>query len=374
MNILHITINPIFLERRILNQVRSAIQHSHVVSVIYLEEGSENSGIANRDYTQIPLRTSFHRGGPLKFLQYNWKVLWAGLNHEFDIIHAHDLWILPAATILSVWKKKVLLYDAHEYYPGLEIFTRRKIRRLIWTFSEKICIRRVKNLITVSEPLGQLYRDRYHLSISVDVIRNLPAYEAPSPAKVVKIPVNDDMLTVLYHGHFRPGRGLTNLIKAIARVENIRLVLIGGGELESELKKLTYDLNAEKRVSFIPYILTDQLISTAAQADIGAVLFEPGSQNYAHALPNKIFEYVMAGLPVLASNIDTLDHYVNKYNLGITTDPNDVQSISDCLEEISGNQNQLQIWHNNALSAARELSWENEAEKLINIYDKFKSK
>ena len=102
MNILHITINPISLERRILNQVRSAIQHSHVVSVMYLKEDSGKSGIANRDYTQIPLKTSFHRGGPLKFLQYNWKVLRAGLNHEFDIIHAHDLWILPAATILSV--------------------------------------------------------------------------------------------------------------------------------------------------------------------------------------------------------------------------------------------------------------------------------
>ena len=374
MNILHITINPISLERRILNQVRSAIQHSHVVSVMYQEESSEDSGITNRDYTPIPLRTPFHKGGPLKFMYYNWKVLRAGLNHEFDIIHAHDLWILPAATILSIWKKKALLYDAHEYYPGLEIFTRRKIRKLLWTWSEKICIRRVENLITVSEPLGQLYRNRYHLSISVDVILNLPAYETPSPTKAVKIPVSDDMLTVLYQGHFRPGRGLINLIEAIARVEDIQLVLIGGGELESELKKLTHNLNIENRVSFMPYIPTDQLISTAAQADIGAVLFEPGSQNYAHALPNKFFEYVMAGLPVLASNIDTLDHYVNKYNFGITINPNDVQSISDCLAGISDNRNQLQIWHNNALSAARELIWENEAEKLTNIYDNLKIK
>lgn len=372
MNILHITINPIIFERRIINQVKSGIENLHKLSAMYLQKEEKNNESPRSDFEHIPLYTYFHKGGPLKFLHYNWKVFWAGIKCQFDIIHAHDLWILPAATLLCLYRKKKLIYDAHEYYPGLEIFTRRKFRKWIWMIVESLCIRQVDHVITVSDPLAELYKRRYRNDIPVDVIRNLPEYEMPAPDKAVNIPVNTNMLTVLYHGHFRPGRGLVNLIRAIASIPDVQLILIGGGELESKLRDLSHDLDVESRIIFQTYIPTDKLVSTAAQADIGAVLFEPGSSNYAHALPNKFFEYIMAGLPVLASNIDTFEHYVNKYHVGVTTDPNNIEDIFYVLNQIKRNGSQLKEWHINALDAAKELNWNNEAQKLTRIYDKYK--
>ncbi len=370
MNILHITINPISMERRIYNQINAAQKQSHIVSVMYLENGNENIGSKNGDFLKIPLRTPFYRGGPLKFLHYNWKVLIAGFKCDFDVIHAHDLWILPAATLMSILKRKKLIYDAHEYYPGLEIFTRRKVRKWLWIVVEKICIKHAVCVITVSQPLAKLYGEKYRLLKPVEVIRNVPGFEVPDPEKAVTLPDSECAMTVLFHGHFRPGRGLINLIKAVARVEKIQLVLLGGGELETELKKLVIELGINERVIFIPYISTDRLISTAAQADLGIVLFEPGSVNYAHALPNKFFEYIMAGLPVLASNIDTFNYYVNKYHLGVTTDPYDIEKISENLLKLRDEPEILKEWHKSVLLAARDLNWENESEKLIAIYDK----
>jgi len=372
MNILHITINPIVFERRIINQVKSGIEKLYKVSVMYLQKEDKNNEIPRSDFEHIPLYTSFHKGGPLKFLHFNWKVFQVGLKCQFDIIHAHDLWILPAATLLCVYRKKTLIYDAHEYFPGLEIFTRRRFRKWIWMRVESLCIRQVDHVITVSEPLAELYNNRYGYEIPVEVIRNLPEYEIAEPARAVKIPVNNNMLTVLYHGHFRPGRGLINLVKGVAVVPEVQLILIGGGELEADLKDLSHSLNIVDRVIFQAYIPTDKLVSTAAQADVGAVLFEPDSSNYAHALPNKFFEYIMAGLPVMTSNIDTLQYYVDKYHVGVTTDPNSIQGISDVLAQIQKNRSRLKEWNTNTIDAAKELNWNNEAQKLMEIYDKYK--
>jgi glycosyltransferase involved in cell wall biosynthesis len=369
MNILHITINPIVFERRIINQVKSGIEKLYTVSVMYLQKEDKNIEISTTDFEHIPIFTRFFKGGPLKFLHFNWKVFQSGRKRQFDIIHAHDLWILPAATLLCVLRKKKLIYDAHEYYPGLEIFIRRKFRKWIWMGVERICIGHVSHMITVSEPLAELYKIRYSNHLPVDVIRNLPEYQLAKPAEAVKLPVVENKLTVLFHGHFRPGRGLIDLLRSVVLVPEVQLILIGGGELKQQLIDLSQTLNISERVVFQDYIPTDNLISTAAQADIGVVLFEPGSANYAHALPNKFFEYIMAGLPVVTSNIDTLQYYVDKYQLGMTTDPNDIRAISDVLTHIHHNRNQLKEWQRNTLKAAKELNWNNEVQKLMKIYD-----
>jgi glycosyltransferase involved in cell wall biosynthesis len=144
--------------------------------------------------------------------------------------------------------------------------------------------------------------------------------------------------------------------------------LIGGGELESDLRGMVSEHQMEDMIDFIPYIETNRLVSTAAQADIGIVLFEPTSVNYAHALPNKFFEYLMAGLPVLASNIDTFEEYINKYQVGVTVNPLDKDAIRSAIQRMTSDDEQLAQWGRNASRAAEKLNWEMESEKLLDIY------
>jgi glycosyltransferase involved in cell wall biosynthesis len=145
--------------------------------------------------------------------------------------------------------------------------------------------------------------------------------------------------------------------------------MIGGGELEEDLKRIVKEKNLTKRVTFMGYLPTDELIRTSARADLGVVLFEPTSINYAYALPNKFFEYIMAGLPVLASNIKTFEYYVGIYQVGLTVDPFDILAISQSLEDMLSDRKKMSQWRSNSLKASKELNWEMEAKKMNQIYE-----
>jgi glycosyltransferase involved in cell wall biosynthesis len=288
----------------------------------------------------------------------------------FDIIHCHDLWVLPAAAILKKIHNGRLVYDAHEYYAGLEIFLHTQMRKKLWLFLEHRCMAHIDRLITVSQALGDQYRKHYVNLRQVNIILNVPKFES-IPHTVLKQTLKDAReILVVFHGHFKPGRGLENLIQAVKIVSGVKLLLIGGGEIENRLRKIVQDEGLNYRVSFQNYIPTSELISTSAQADIGAVLFEPSSINYKFALPNKFFEYIMAGLPILASDIVTLRYYIMKYDIGVTVNPCDIEAIANSITKMKSDKQQFQKWKMNTLRAAKDLNWENEESKLIDIYQR----
>jgi glycosyltransferase involved in cell wall biosynthesis len=372
MRIVHITINPIDFERRIFNQAITGRKCKHKIWVIALGKPGEIHHERKKTFNlwRIPLRY-FERGGPLKFLSFNIKVFFCLLFKSVDLIHCHDLWVLPSSAILSLFKNTNLLYDAHEYYTGLEIFLKRPLRKFLWSLAERLSMPMVDALVTVSVQHAKLYKLRYPKFNNIQVIRNLPQFEAP------KYPSADDGLKekkdkmIVFHGHFKPGRGLENLIEALAQINDVQLLLIGEGELKPKLEKLIDAKKINAKIHLRNYIQTDLLISFISQADIGVVLFEPTNINYASALPNKFFEYIMAGLPVLASNIDTLKEIIDTYNIGLTVNPLSVASIVEGINSIFNNQARLLELKKNTRKAARELCWENEEEKLIEIYKSF---
>jgi glycosyltransferase involved in cell wall biosynthesis len=369
MVICHITINPIDYERRIQNQAGSASEAGYNVWIVALGKPFEKNQEKKKNYLLWRILTPYYRGGPLKFLHFNWKLVLFLFKKRPDIIHCHDLWVLPAAVLSAIFSKCKLIYDAHEYYPGLEIFTRNKIKKRIWILLEYLAIPRVHILLAVSEPLAKLYRKEYPRLKQIEVIRNLPKKEIPK--KKFTIPKIHPLQKkiILYQGHFRPGRGLENLIDAFPHVPEAQLVLIGGGELEEKLRRRIEKNRLEDRVTFAGYIATDHLISATACADLGIALFEPTSINYAYALPNKFFEYIMAGIPILASNIDTFQAYINEYKVGLTVDPFDIGKIADTINFMVSDIERLDEWRKNAREASQKLNWEKEAKKMNRIYE-----
>ncbi len=372
MHLCHLTISPIDYERRILNQIETAAQLGYQVQVYALGRPGEMK-IERRDKFLLQrVFTLFYRGGPIKFISINIQLFFLLLSQKYDLLHCHDLWVLPAAASISWLRHSALIYDAHEYYAGLEIFRKKRLSRFLWLLTERIAIKQVQILLTVSEKLGERFRNRYPSLKQIKIIRNLPRYERVDSSLVqFRIRKNEDKI-VIYHGHFKPGRGLENLIHAVAMTTaKVKLYLIGNGELEPVLKNLVLAKHQQERIFFHDFIPTTELISTSAQGDIGVVLFEPNSLNYAAALPNKFFEYIMAGLPVLCSSIETFTYYINKYNFGLCVDPDDVEALSRAIVKIITNEDQLKVWKKNALRAAEELNWDNEEKKLIQIYAQY---
>jgi glycosyltransferase involved in cell wall biosynthesis len=371
MNLCHLTINIIDYERRIFNQIHSANKAGYRVQVFASGRPGEIKKEEKAGFSLYRIKTIFHKGGPFKFISINLQLFFLLYARKYELIHCHDVWVLPAAAGVSWLKKIPLIYDAHEYYAGLEIFRKKPISRYLWLLAERISIRQVKALLTVSEPLGERFRKRYPGLTQIEIIRNLPRYEQVDPNAAPLMTRMENTVLILYQGHFKPGRGLENLIRAVGKIPAVKLILIGSGEIQDRLTRLVEMENVTDRVFFKGFIPTEQLISVTAQGDIGAVLFEPSSLNYAAALPNKFFEYIMAGVPVLCSDIETLSWYVEHYDLGLTVDPADIQAIRKTIEKMISDRNRLKQWKENALRAALELNWENEEKKLIQIYERF---
>jgi len=372
MHLCHLTINIIDFERRIFNQIHSAIKSGYRVQVFASGRTGEKKTEERSGFSLYRVKTIFYRGGPFKFISINIQLIFLLLTRKYDLIHCHDLWVLPAAACASWFRRTPLIYDAHEYYAGLEIFRKKPLSKYLWLLAERLAIRQVDVLVTVSERLGERFRDRYPNLKQIEIIRNLPRYEQADPNAAPLLFRKNKTKLILYQGHFKPGRGLENLIRAVGITAKVQLILIGNGELEPILKKIVKTEHLEDRVFFHKFIPTAELISASAQGDIGAVLFEPNSLNYAAALPNKFFEYIMAGLPVLTSNIETFTYYVNKYDLGLTVDPTDIKAIGRTIEKMISDENQLKKWRMNTLQAAKELHWGNDEKKLIQIYTQFK--
>lgn len=165
-------------------------------------------------------------------------------------------------------------------------------------------------------------------------------------------------------------RGLEQIIDAVNDIPDVNLVLLGEGPLENDLRRRVRDHNLNDRIIFHRFVPIHQLISFISQADLGLSLLIPESENHRYALPNKFFEYIMAGVPVLASSIPTLEEYIRTYKVGRTVDPENRQQLAHTIQEMLNDPAALQTWKNNCRSAAKILNWEAEAIHLRKIYQR----
>jgi glycosyltransferase involved in cell wall biosynthesis len=375
-SMLFITIDPIEYRRRVLDQISIAQESGYEVSVISIGEKRKKYKEHESSFHEDRILVWF-RSGPLKFLLFNLKLLWRILWCHYDTIHLRGLWVLPAVMIRRIFRNSQLIYDAHEYFAGLEIFKRRPLRKYIWLLVEKLSIPHIHTLITVSEPLGDLFQQRYPRLKSIMILKNMPSVNDIQPFNSDKFNSANYRFTMIFHGYFLKGRALTQTIRALAPLKDTKLnfILMGDGPLKLELENLVEQNNLHDVVSFQPFVERDKLLPILSTADIGLSLIEDDCINRKYSLPNKFFELISAGIPVLASNIITQQMYVDKYNLGLTVDPQKIEAITEAILFMSQNKHQRMIWTQNCLAAAKnDLNWEKESEKLKQCYTALREK
>jgi glycosyltransferase involved in cell wall biosynthesis len=365
-NILFISFDPIEYRRRVLNQIETARKADFDVDVISTSKPVKISQNYNFKYAAIRL-PSFIKQGMIAYPLFNFLLFFKILFKNYEVIHFRGIIPIPAILFRQWFTKSKLIYDAHEYFRGHLIFKHRPIRKAIWMWFEKQIVKQTETIITVCDPLAELLKKDYPNAKSVSVVHSVPNLN-DNPPESNQDKKNDKL--VVFHGYFLPGRALENTIKSMAYIKDpsIKLMLIGEGALESKLKKLVDELDLNPRIEFRPFIKNENLIEFISKASLGLVIIEPDCTNRKYALPNKFFECIHAGLPILASNIPTLQQYVDNYQVGMTVDPYNLQEIAKKIESILKDDNQLKRWHNNSQKAAIELNWDKEAEKLNQIY------
>jgi glycosyltransferase involved in cell wall biosynthesis len=292
-----------------------------------------------------------------------------------DIYHAHDVAGLPACYIAARLRRKLLIFDAHERpldEPSNELFHR--MEPLLAYLLARL-VARCAGIITVSPPILEELRSRYGIPM-VSLVRNvLPYRTVPKSDRLRQLlGLGPEVRIALYQGHLQPlDRGLETLIRSAAFLEpNIVIVMMGKGygTIKSEFEALIASEGVADRVKIIPPVPYEELLEWTASADLGLIVYPPDfSLIVLLCLPNKLFEYLMAGLPVLASQLDAVAEVVTTYDVGQILPALAPTDISAAIRSMLADADALARIRRNALDAAqRDLCWEKESQRLIHCY------
>jgi len=291
------------------------------------------------------------------------------LSLDADAYHAHDLDALWPAARAAKRQDVPLVYDSHEFWTEQSSLVQRLAIRSFWAMLERHLIQRANGVITVSESIARALEQRYDLE-KVTVLRNLPHFKEPLPGDLIRteLQLEADRPIVLYQGGFLTENGLSEQIEAAAGFSRAALVLIGDGPSEGALKAQVARAGLADRVYFIPRVPFHQLHAYTCSADLGLCLIKGAGKSFYYSMPNKLFEYLIAGLPVLASNFPEMSSVIDATKAGEVVDPQDVTAIRDCIERLLGDMKLRQQYAGAARNAARHYNWEQESHHLIELY------
>lgn len=281
------------------------------------------------------------------------------------VVHAHDLdMLLPA-----YWASKVLgsklVFDAHEIWWAQEpdAVVPDEWRRYFLGIEARL-ITRADVVFTVSDAIADFFATRYGIVRPV-LVRNAVQPPRSLPEHATRAPVE-----VLFHGGFIAHRGLEEVIEAAKRFENARLVLRGSGALEEELRLRVASAGLQDRVTFEPPVPMSEVITAAARSDIGLIPYKPLCLNNELALPNKVFEYLAAGLAIAGSNLVELERVLDHGRLGAVFDPMSPASIAAAVNRLAADLPALETMRARARAASRDhWTWSAEKERLLAAYE-----
>jgi glycosyltransferase involved in cell wall biosynthesis len=321
----------------------------------------------NRDYRTHRMKLLFRKGAMFYF-EYNLRLFFYLLKSEVEVFVSNDLDTLPANFLASRIRRKPLIYDSHEYFTEVPELIGRPVVKAIWTWLEKILVPRVDVAYTVCDSIAEVYRDLY--KVDFKVVRNLPVCsQLENPEHQEKS--EDQLKIILYQGALNLGRGVGTAIRAMQYLEEVELWLAGDGDLTSQLKELVVEMKLEPKVKFLGRLPLHQLREVTRQADLGISLEEDLGLNYRFALPNKLFDYIQAGVPVLVSNLPEMRRIVERYQVGVIAETYQWKAVSELMKTALFDQEKRQVWNQNLPKAAKELCWENEEKVLKQLYERF---
>jgi len=322
-----------------------------------------NTISVERDY-KIVRKKHFFNHNFLFYAEFNIRLFFYLFFRKYQYILSNDLDTLPACFFASKLKNTNLVYDSHELFSeGPELQGRKFVQRF-WQKLEDFFLPKVKNSYTVSQSIVEFYDKKYHNKMGL--IRNIPLKKDVLNVEEVSFPTTKK--TILYQGVLNPGRGIKPMIKALQLIDDLDLVIIGYGKVEDELKAFVVQENMVERVHFLGRISRDKLFNYTKKATLGMVLEEPLGLSFQYSLPNKLFDYIHAEIPIIAGNLPEITRIVKKYKVGVLVDNYQPQTIAEAVNNLLNNQILLSEIKENQQKAKEVLCWEIECKKLDNYF------
>ncbi len=284
-----------------------------------------------------------------------------------DIIHAHDVNMLPTAWFAALLTRSLLIYDAHEISVDREGYS--SFRSFVW-YIEKLIFPYVDGAITTTDIRAKFFARAYKVPRPI-VLRNCPNYTRAKKSSLIReeLKLHQPWPIIVYQGGLQQGRGLEMLISVVSQIKNAYFVFIGGGRLKISLQNMIMSQHIEKRVHFIDTVSLKMLPIYTASADIGIQPIENTCLNHYSTDSNKLFEYIMAGLPVIAADFPEIAKIIEKHEVGETFRAGDPNAMIAAINKLLLDPKLCAYYSERAIHAAKKLNWEDEESKLLEMYN-----
>jgi glycosyltransferase involved in cell wall biosynthesis len=340
--------------------------HEHGYEVTLIGRLLPGSTPFSRPYRTVRFRLPFARGaGFYAFL--NIRLFLFLLFHRTDVILANDLDTLPAGWLAARIRRRRIVYDSHEYFTEAEGLTGRPFQKKVWEAIERFLFPRVHDVSTVNASIAGIYSRRYHRQVRI--IRNVPPLDPIAEGKSrTELGLPEDGHILILQGAFiDPDRGGIELVEAMQELSGCLLLIIGSGRDMPAIASRIGALQLNDRIRLLPRLPFRELRQYTVHASIGFSLDKPVHLNYTYSLPNKLFDYIHAGVPVLVSDLPELRRIVDTYRVGCILPEITPRAISDAVTQML-RSDEYPEWKRNTLKARESLNWQRESEVLRELF------
>lgn len=355
----------------------STDQRVHKVCSFLTDQGYDVLLVGRKKRDSVPLNQRSYstkrmvllfEKGALFYAFFNLRLFFFLLFRKSQLLLSNDLDTLLPNSIIARLKGIPLVYDSHEYFTEVpELLSRPKVRR-IWERIEQYTFPKLKTVYTVNRSIADKYEHKYQ--IPVQVVRNVSPLWKPAsvPTKhELGIPENKRLL-IMQGAGLNIDRGIEEAIAMMHHLNDTVLMLVGDGDIIPAMKQRVQAEQLTDKVLFFGKRPYAELMFFTVHADLGLSLDQPTNPNYEFSLPNKVFDYMHAGTPIVCSNVVEVANLVRQHDLGLVLTDYSPEHMAERIENLLSDAERMLELKRNCEKAALVENWEKETEILQRIY------
>lgn len=351
-----------------MQRICTTLQNNNYDVVLVGRVLPASKAFTKQSFEQKRVRCFFNKGF-LFYAEFNIRLFVFLLLNKFDVVCGCDLDTLPSALLAAKIKRKKVVYDAHEYFPESPELIGKPFRQFVWNFIERNFVPRADKMYTVTDSIAQIFNDKY--KVDCKLVRNFPYKSISTFNNRQRTPnITQDSKFLLYQGAVNLGRGLNEMLLAMLKIDNVEFYIAGDGDEMENIRYKIKELSLEQKVKLLGKQTPEELKHITQQAYIGINLLENRGLSYYYSLGNKTFDYIQAGIPQVVIGFPEYIELNKKYNIGLVVEELSALNVYVAIQKLLNDENLYRQLQQNCLKAREELCWENEEDKLLEIYNR----